>query len=266
MTRPRTLKYSTAVIIAFLGLCVPTPAPALDGKLNINTATITELDSLPFIGKNRARDIIGLRQRQGHLSKPEDLLAAGSLGPLTLAAISPYIQFKGTDSLTRSGLESHRTIITRPGQVMLLADREFFPVLFSLIGSAHHSVDVGMYLFKLGKGKNNKTTRLLREMRRIRARGIMVRVMLEESDYNDKLNHENHQTATRLRRAGIMVKFDRPRPTTHVKTVVIDRRYTFLGSHNFTNSALGRNHELSLLIDDRTLAAQVSDYLDAVFR
>ncbi len=267
MRKGSPLKNLAALIILGLTLFLPGQAEALKGRLNINTATAGDLEKLPFIGKNRAHDIIGLRQRQGYFSKPEDLLAAGSIGPLTLAAITPYIKFKGANDLekTKNGLDSRKTVITRPGQVMLLADREFFPVLFSLINSAHHSVDVGMYLFKTGKASRGKTARLLREMARARDRGAMVRVMLEQSDYNDNLNRENRETAARLRRSGIKVVFDRPRTTTHVKAVVIDRRFTLLGSHNLTNSALGRNHELSLMIDDPTLAGQVSDYLDTVF-
>jgi len=253
------------LLILALSIFAPAPpARALSGRININSASAKELASLPFIGKKRARDIIGLRRHLGPFSKAEDLLAAGSIGPLTLAAISPYIKFSGQNTIHRkSALDSHRTIITRPGQIMLLADREFFPVLSSMIDSAHRSIDIGMYFFKSGKGKTN---RLIKALTKARRRGVAVRVMLEDSAYNDELDRENRITAKRLGRAGIKVRFDTPRPTTHVKAVVIDHRFTFICSHNLTNSALGHNHELSLLIDDRTLAAQVSDYLKLIFR
>jgi len=254
---------AAVVLAAAVLFLAPHPAAAsLSGRINVNTATAAELARLPFIGPDRARDIVGLRRRQGPFSRPEDLLAAGSIGPLTLAAIRPYIKFRGKSDLrAKTALKTSRTIVTRPGQVMLLADQELFPVLISLIDRAERSIESGMYLFKLGRSKS-RTGRIARALIAARRRGVGVRVLLETSDYNDKLNEENLKTAARLRRAGIKVRFDSPGTTTHVKAMVIDHRYTVIGSHNLTASALGRNHELSLLIDDRGLAAQVEDYLD----
>ncbi len=259
--RARAGRILAAVVIAILICLSPRPAAAaLSGRINVNTATAKELARLPFIGPDRARDIVSLRRRHGPFTRPEDLLAAGSIGPLTLAAIRPYIRFRGKSNLKKTTLEATRTIITRPGQVMLLADKELFPVLISLSGRAQRSIHCVMYLFKLGS-KKGRAARLVRALIAARRRGVEVRVMLERSDYNDKLNKENRRTAARLKRAGIEVNFDSPRTTTHVKAMVFDHRYTVIGSHNLTGAALGHNHELSLLIDDRELASQVEDYL-----
>ena len=56
--------------------------------------------------------------------------------------------------------------------------------------------------------------------------------------------------------------FESPKTTTHNKMVVIDRRYAIVGSHNFTQSALKYNHELSLLVDDRELAGKLITYME----
>jgi len=42
--------------------------------------------------------------------------------------------------------------------------------------------------------------------------------------------------------------------TTHTKLVIIDGKIVFLGSHNWTQSALQRNHEVSVLIYDEDVA------------
>ena len=67
-----------------------------------------------------------------------------------------------------------------------------------------------------------------------------------------------------MRKHGIKVNFDSPKTTTHTKLVVIDRRYSMVGSHNFTHAALKYNNELSLLIDDRDLAQQLTDYMAGI--
>jgi phosphatidylserine/phosphatidylglycerophosphate/cardiolipin synthase-like enzyme len=62
--------------------------------------------------------------------------------------------------------------------------------------------------------------------------------------------------------AGIKVRFDAPKTTTHVKALVIDGRYVYMGSHNLTQSALKYNNELSIMIDSAELAAEVTAYLN----
>ena len=46
---------------------------AADGKVNLNTATVEELDKLPGIGSTRAQAIVQYRQEQGRFLKVDDL-------------------------------------------------------------------------------------------------------------------------------------------------------------------------------------------------
>ena len=57
------------------------------------------------------------------------------------------------------------------------------------------------------------------------------------------------------------VFFDSPHKTTHTKLVVIDQRLIFLGSHNFTQSALKYNNEISVLLDSPDIAKNARDYM-----
>jgi len=43
---------------------------------------------------------------------------------------------------------------------------------------------------------------------------------------------------------------------------VIDRRLSFIGSHNLTDSALKYNRELSLLVDSHEVAEEILAYLE----
>lgn len=61
--------------------------------LDINTATVEELASLPGVGPVLARRIVEYRSRYGPLRRPEDLLKIKGIGPARLARLKPYLEF-----------------------------------------------------------------------------------------------------------------------------------------------------------------------------
>lgn len=146
--------------------------------------------------------------------------------------------------------------------VALLKNSDYLDALVQGIRTARQSVVCSCYLFKTGPSRHDRPRLIADELIRARQRGVAVTVILEEEGrHPDELNAANHDTAVLLRRGGVTVRFDSPRVTTHVKAVVIDNRYVYIGSHNLTQSALAHNNELSLLIDSPSLAAEVTGYL-----
>ena len=95
-------------------------------------------------------------------------------------------------------------------------------------------------------------------------RGVDVKVLLEKSDYNDRLNRYNTQTKNKLRRKKIKVRFDSASKQTHSKLIIVDGTWTFLGSHNLSYSALKRNNEFSVLIKSKAIAKRATKFLDGV--
>ncbi len=61
--------------------------------LNINSATVEELASLPGVGPVLARRIVEYRSRHGPFRQPEDLLKIKGIGPARLARLKPYLEF-----------------------------------------------------------------------------------------------------------------------------------------------------------------------------
>lgn len=59
--------------------------------LNINTASLQELDSLPRVGPVIAERIIAWREDHGSFSRPEDIDAVPGIGEAMLAALLPLI-------------------------------------------------------------------------------------------------------------------------------------------------------------------------------
>ncbi|MDH5298290.1 MAG: phospholipase D-like domain-containing protein [Desulfobulbaceae bacterium] len=276
--RKRHRQHSGAwLLLALLLFISPLPAHALRGQMNVNTATAEELQRLPFIGAAKAGAIIALR-RHGPLRDLSELQKSPVIGPSTFEAIRPYLKLTGPHTLTDDTATSPPTapadsnltvtplIVTRPGEVRLLTDDQYYPALCHLIRTARQRIDLAMFLFKITGSPANRPRLVMEELAAARKRGVQVQVLLEQSGYDEDLNRENKKSAAQLRRKGINVAFDGKETTSHTKVVVIDRHLCLLGSHNLTHSALATNHETSLLIDSRELAEQLISYMETLPR
>lgn len=180
-------------------------------------------------------------------------------GRLTHATILlTFLLFSGGPAAALAGEQ-----ISPPAAgIQLLADGAYYPALLGKIATAGKSIDLVMYLWKLAGEDGGKPAELAKALGKAGRRGVAIRVVLEHSDHDEKLNRTNQETAALLRRENVTAIFDAPAVTTHSKLAVIDQRYCFVGSHNLTQSALGRNHEISLLLDSPELAGELGKYVD----
>jgi competence protein ComEA len=64
---------------------------ALTGLINLNTATLEQLDSLPGIGPAIAQRIIDYREKVGNFSRIEDITEVSGIGEATFAKIKDLI-------------------------------------------------------------------------------------------------------------------------------------------------------------------------------
>ncbi|MDI3311876.1 MAG: ComEA family DNA-binding protein [Thermoanaerobacterium sp.] len=62
-----------------------------NGKININTATKEELDTLPGIGEVTAQRIIDFREQHGNFQKIEDIMNVSRIGPKLFEQIKDKI-------------------------------------------------------------------------------------------------------------------------------------------------------------------------------
>lgn len=63
----------------------------LQGPVNINTAGLMEIEALPYLGMERARDIIEYRDKNGPFKDLDELTNISGIGPKTLEKIKPLI-------------------------------------------------------------------------------------------------------------------------------------------------------------------------------
>jgi competence ComEA-like helix-hairpin-helix protein len=257
------------LVFSFLMLCT-LPGLAKAERLNINTATETELTSLPYIGTIRARTIIDCRDANGPFNDFRELLVCGGIGPDTLKIMRADLGISGNQE--QPPLPPHQDkqeknpakLRTAPGDILILADADYFPALLSKIRAAKRDISLSMFVFKTTKSPKNRPSMVVAELVSASQRGVLIQIFLEKSGYDEKLNATNRQTAEQLREHGIKVTFDSAKTTTHTKLVVIDQRFSFVGSHNFTHAALKYNNELSLLVDDQGLAHKLTNYMEGI--
>ena len=69
-------------------------SPAMAG-VNVNTATQSQLESLPGIGPSKARAIIEYREANGDFASLADLDRVSGIGPATLVNLEPHVVFSG---------------------------------------------------------------------------------------------------------------------------------------------------------------------------
>ena len=67
------------------------PGVASDGRIDLNSADVAALDTLPRIGPAMAQRIVDWRETNGPLASVDDLLAVSGIGPKTVEALRPLV-------------------------------------------------------------------------------------------------------------------------------------------------------------------------------
>jgi competence protein ComEA len=79
------------------GSGVPAPeAPASRGPVDVDRATVTELDALPGIGPALAARIVEDRDANGHFGSLDELQRVKGIGPALAGRLGPFVTFSGT--------------------------------------------------------------------------------------------------------------------------------------------------------------------------
>lgn len=67
-----------------------------DGRIDINTATLQQLQLLPGIGEVTAQRILDYRAEHGSFSSPQELMNVNGIGDKKFAQIEPYVKVGGS--------------------------------------------------------------------------------------------------------------------------------------------------------------------------
>jgi phosphatidylserine/phosphatidylglycerophosphate/cardiolipin synthase-like enzyme len=148
-----------------------------------------------------------------------------------------------------------------PPQVLLSAGhaQDFVRAAERAIAAAKQRVWVAVYVMRLPDdgATDDPVQVLLNALVSAKQRGVDVRVCLDQSkDWEDPevIDPKHEVPAAWLRDRGIPVLIDELTTTTHAKVILVDADTVFLGSHNWTGAALGRNREVSVVMHDHDVS------------
>jgi len=141
--------------------------------------------------------------------------------------------------------------ISSSKNLSILLDKDYYGNLSVILSRTNKSVYVIMYVIKYDpKDPRDPVNTLLNILINLSKRNVDVKIIVDDETYNSY-----PETINYLLSHNISVKLDESSGrTTHTKLVIIDGKIVFLGSHNWTQSALQRNHEVSVLIYDEDVA------------
>ena len=86
-----------------------TVSPASWAAVDVNSASQSELETLPGIGPSKANAIIDYRGTNGPFKNLDDLDRVPGIGPATLSNIGPLVSFSGEVSAAPAGSSSSAT-------------------------------------------------------------------------------------------------------------------------------------------------------------
>ena len=156
-----------------------------------------------------------------------------------------------------------------PSNGALIVDQAYVNAAVEIVGSASTAVRLAIFLATApttGEPESHSMA-VIQALEARAAAGVSVRVILDrdEPDAPYLSRVINSAVARRLRDAGVEVKRDEPAVLLHSKFLVADEASVLVGSHNLTRASMSATHEVSVRIDNATVAKSFADRFDALW-
>jgi phosphatidylserine/phosphatidylglycerophosphate/cardiolipin synthase-like enzyme len=142
----------------------------------------------------------------------------------------------------------------RPRQVYVLTDGDYYHSLINNLRRANSFIYVAMYSMVYDPSDAfDWANDLIKELVNAKNRGVDIKVVIEFRTHHGYMN-DNMEAYNYLSSSGVHVKLDQEADTDHLKLVVIDGKIVYVGSHNWSESALYYNREASVKIVSEEVA------------
>jgi len=149
-------------------------------------------------------------------------------------------------------------------KIEILKDRDYYYAIKNDLRKANKTVIIAMYsIIYDPKDTFDWANDLIGELIKAKKRGLNITIILEYRTHFGLLD-DNLRAYEYLLGAGIKVKLDKDRDTDHMKLVIIDEKIVYLGSHNWSESSLHYNHEVSIRVVSESIAKALEEYLKSI--
>lgn len=163
--------------------------------------------------------------------------------------------------------ESLIPINKTPAKGQILYNYIYAKFLIDKIESAEKSINMLMFYFSYDGRRKSPITDVYTALKNAVERGVKVNVVLDKDGEQDYyLSRKINKNAIKaLKRAGVNAITDNVDDVTHSKVVTIDDKWSIVGSHNITLSALFKYEEVSIAIEDDQLAKYYRNRIETFF-
>jgi phosphatidylserine/phosphatidylglycerophosphate/cardiolipin synthase-like enzyme len=156
---------------------------------------------------------------------------------LYVELLADYQSLQTQQSTTESGCEY---------EAFILVNQEYYHDILDEMRNAESSIIIAMYSMKYDPGDSlDWANDLIEELVYAKNRGVNVTVILEYQTFFG-FQDENLDTYDFLTTNGVDVLLDYEDDTDHQKSVIIDYSIFYIGSHNWSESGLYYNNEVSV--------------------
>ena len=147
-------------------------------------------------------------------------------------------------------------------EVYVLTDQDYYYSVRDTLQKANSSITVIMYSMVYDPDDSfDWANDLIRELVDAKNRGVNVTVIIEYRTYFGYMDG-NLDAYNYLLSNGVNVRLDSEADTDHLKLVIVDNKIVYVGSHNWSESALYYNHETSIEIISEEIAQIFKQYVE----
>lgn len=181
-----------------------------------------------------------------------------------------------TGALTRRGRRSFSKREFKPYEVKPINDisgwvglnsNNTFGAFKELLSCA--DVEILMTFYQMRIEVPNKNTLINKLVEIIYSRilkGVKVKILLNNKFYIPSLRGIARASYKQLLKIGAEVRLYPINKMLHSKLIVVDKKITYIGSQNFTNTGISSNSETGLIVNSREIANFFIEYFDTIWK